>query len=63
MQVGVEFLDHYHIFHARLITQPLPSESTYLILKMTIAGLGSEVTLHMSWLGRLHKVLVEFLDI
>ena len=56
VSIGVELPDHYHIGRAMLITQPLPDEPAYLSLQMTVAGLGSEVTLHMRWLAGLHKV-------
>ena len=55
MRVGVEFPDHCHICHARLITQLLPSEPAYVILQISIAGLESEVTIYMSRLGVLYS--------
>ena len=57
--VGIELPDHDQIGCARLIAQLLPAESAYLSLQVTVAGLGREVALHVRWLARLHKVLIE----
>ena len=59
MGIGVELPDYDHIGCARLVAQPLPAEPAYLSLQMAVAGLGREVALHVRWLARLHKVLIE----